>query len=468
MKPIAACSALLIAACADGAIGPPRPVATLIVPDSAIVLEDDSIRLNATMLDSAGSPVIVPVAWAVEDSTIASIDQRGMLRFGRPGATRAVALAGGMSRVVRVTSVVRYAMIASGTEFRGFMRWCGVTTKGRVLCLGSGNSLEISEDTFTTLEVPPSGVRTLSVGYEHACAVANDGAAWCWGLNDRGQLGVDSGAGTFQLFMKPVRVAGGDIYRGLDAGSGFTCGVTTAGVVRCWGSHRNGTLGDGDSVFYGNHPSPVTVSLPKAADTVVAGGAVACALLVDHTAWCWGANSLGSLGIGHVPPLYAWAPVPVASAADFRALTAGAAHACGLTSSGATLCWGSNSWNQIGTPPDTTCSAWRCVLAPTPLPGAGAFTEIGTGNVIGFTNGGVSCGLTAAGTIYCLGANRSGEVGIGSTVVQTTPALVAGPTPPFAAVSVGDFHACGLTHDGVAWCWGYRFGLVPTRLPYQP
>jgi len=109
----------------------------------------------------------------------------------------------------------------------------------------------------------------------------------------------------------------------------------------------------------------------------------------------------------------------------------------------------------------------ECVPTPNYLRPA-AFKQVGTGGVIGYTNGGVSCGLTTDGTVYCWGANRGGEVGNGDsteTNVPTAVQLPAGTT--FTAISVGDFHACGLTPDGVAWCWGQWFGPLPRRLPLQ-
>ena len=41
------------------------------------------------------------------------------------------------------------------------------------------------------MRVPGSlGWTQISAGFSHTCAVRTDGALYCWGANDRGQLGI--------------------------------------------------------------------------------------------------------------------------------------------------------------------------------------------------------------------------------------------------------------------------------------
>ncbi len=73
-----------------------------------------------------------------------------------------------------------------------------------------------------------------------------------------------------------------------------------------------------------------------------------------------------------------------------------------------------------------------------------------------------TCGLTAAGVAYCWGYNGFGQLGDGTTTDRSTPVLVAAPASvSFTAVSAGLRHTCGLTAAGVAYCWGYNgFGQL--------
>lgn len=457
-------------ACAE-ASGPSPVVAALQAPDSIVVAEFDSARIPLTLLDSSGHLVATaPVVWQIADSTVATIDRTGQLQYRRPGTTTAVAFSHGLTRTVRVTAGVRFTLMASGSEYQSFMRWCGVTLRGTLYCLGSGLSLTIDADTLTRLEAPAARIRQLSVGSAHVCAVTADNAGWCWGINQNGPLGSDTMLGQVVPVMTPVRVQGGLPFLSIDAGGQHSCGVTTGGGIYCWGLHSEGRLGDGDS-SYSVLTSPTKVSLPLTAVAVAAGGYVSCALLTDRSAWCWGANDFGGLGIGQYPPRHAWAPMRVASNSSFQSLSAGSDHVCARTAGNNTECWGANTWGQLGTTNDVPCpslnSGWRCAIQPVTAQTTAAILQVATAGLLDRTYGGVSCGLGTSGEVYCWGANRYGEVGIGTTTQQPIPVRISGPVPPFTSISVGDFHACGLTFDGVAWCWGYMFGLTPKRLPNQ-
>src|SRR6202022_3664274 len=78
------------------------------------------------------------------------------------------------------------------------------------------------------------------------------------------------------------------------------------GSVWCWGQNQFGQLGDGTTV---DKSTPVKVSLPGPAAQVSAGGAVTfgagnleahtCAAMKDGSAYCWGLNDFGQLGVGN-------------------------------------------------------------------------------------------------------------------------------------------------------------------------
>lgn len=67
-----------------------------------------------------------------------------------------------------------------------------------------------------------------------------------------------------------------------------------------------------------------------------------------------------------------------------------------------------------------------------------------------------ACALNTAGKAYCWGGDYYGAVGDGSlrrwTNAHAPVAVASGQT--FASVQAGMFHACALTRDGVAFCWG--------------
>ncbi|SRR6266571_1629664 len=107
--------------------------------------------------------------------------------------------------------------------------------------------------TFATVSV---GIGYDGIGY--ACGVTTTGAAYCWGNNTHGQLGD----GTTTDRTSPVAVLGGHKFAMVRAGLDFsdqdshTCGATTDGEAYCWGSNNKGQLGDGTT---NNSSVPVKV-----------------------------------------------------------------------------------------------------------------------------------------------------------------------------------------------------------------
>ena len=81
----------------------------------------------------------------------------------------------------------------------------------------------------------------VSTGVAHTCGLTTSGAAYCWGYNNRGQLGD----GTTTNRTSPVAVVGGFTFARVSAGADYSCGVTTAGAAYCWGRNGESQLGDG-------------------------------------------------------------------------------------------------------------------------------------------------------------------------------------------------------------------------------
>ena len=130
---------------------------------------------------------------------------------------------------------------------------------------------------------------------------------------------------------------------------------------------------------------------------------------------------------------------------DLTAVTAGTVHTCGITGNRRLACWGSNSFGQIGN--GTIFSS----ATPTLVLGAMDIVDVAAG-------GAHTCALTVAGDAYCWGSNRSGQLGLGKYDPERhdIPAPLAG-SVSFASLTAGSRHTCGLTGDGLAYCWGGGF-----------
>ena len=263
------------------------------------------------------------------------------------------------------------------------------------------------------------------VGAYSTCAIATDGLPWCWG-QDKAQPG-----GTIDRSL-PGKLATPTTYTSLSTGLSHTCGVENHELVWCWGTNDNGELGDNT---FTSHTIPTATSLLQSYSVVSAGDMHTCAIVPTQngSAYCWGSNANGRLGIGPTPAL-SQAPVQVAQGQlVFTSVSAGGSHTCALATNGDVYCWGSNTQGQLGNGSTTDANVPTAVTA-----GGIAFTSISAGQLH-------TCALTAAGVAYCWGMTLPSP--------STVPVVVTG-GPTFVSISAGGSHTCAIATDATAWCWG--------------
>lgn len=276
---------------------------------------------------------------------------------------------------------------------------------------------------------------SVTAGATHTCGLTVPGIVFCWGDNRSGQLGVSRASGTEDV---PRILAGGLTFLYVSAGGAHTCGVATSGEAWCWGNNTSGQLGTGGRGL--DKPEPSTVLGPRFA-SVSAGGLHSCGVALDEGTYCWGDNGWGQLGVGS-GVTQSSVPVPLSPDVPFTALTTARFHTCSITPDGTGYCWGRNSSGQLGVGSAMESSA-------TPLAVAGGLVLTSVTAVAEHT-----CGVTADGAAYCWGENDAGQLGNNNPGVSTaTPTRVLHDAP-FAQVSAGFRHTCGIDANGLAWCWG--------------
>jgi alpha-tubulin suppressor-like RCC1 family protein len=100
-----------------------------------------------------------------------------------------------------------------------------------------------------------------AIGYLHVCVLQGDGSVWCWGQNV-GQLGNGTIA-TMAPFALPTPApvaALGTGARAITAGTQHTCAIAVDGNAYCWGMNESGELGNG-ATDGATQPLPVKVAL---------------------------------------------------------------------------------------------------------------------------------------------------------------------------------------------------------------
>ena len=373
--------------------------------------------------------------------------------------------------------------------------------------------------------------KVLSSGWEHSCAILDDGNSspiYCWGNNDAGQLG-----GHYPMADDSVN------FTAVDAGAFHTCAVADNNDVYCWGNNHYGQKTRPPSTprnRYSVMPAKITLpdgTTPMKAKSVTAGRSHTCAILLDDTIHCWG-DIIGSKRDGLViHPLSENGTGAYPSSlrgVNVKSLTAARDYTCAVLEDGGVSCWGNLGDGPLGhhydnnfiggdgssaliysqtrkyrieidkwgfSKPVASVSAndnHLCVTYGGPLVAAVMGYRIrcyALGQFLVYANGdgkngnpGLSsrrgrvqsvstgrrhsCAVLPDGGLQCWGRNFSGETG--SSITDTTLKTFPRINIVFKAlaVSAGDEFSCAvLEHRGVL-CWGKRHDTKVSHVRWRP
>ncbi len=179
------------------------------------------------------------------------------------------------------------------------------------------------------------------------------------------------------------------------------------------------------------------------------GADFACGARADSTRICWGDDTYGELGDGMMTGAEA---TPTAYPEPVSAVTVRSAHACALTPDQAVQCWGYNNTDQCGLPVGTT----PYVETLNPVSGDGSALA-GCTNVA--TGAGFTCAICAD-QPWCWGDNLGLELGRGEAPPPGVPKdsmadRVQVPAGTYTQVSAGQYYACAVDAAGELYCWGF-------------
>lgn len=328
----------------------------------------------------------------------------------------------------------------------GYNHWCSLLATGVVTCWGDNSTGQLGDGTTINRAVPVavSGGRTyraLAAGIYHTCAITTVGDAYCWGAFDRAAF--PAGAFPSTSSNIPRLVASGLHFRSVASRGNSTCALTDGGAAYCWGSNNTGQLGDGGAEVWSDQPVAVAGGLTFTALTV--GTFHACALTADGAAYCWGESRLGELGNGSITPSSIATPVRVNGGLTFSSISAGGQQTCGVTTDFHAYCWGYGGSAGTG-----TALGPVALTAPTAVVGGLSFKSVAAGSEM-------ACGITTSGATYCWGVSTEGQMGTNMTNpglgFEVYPLGAAGGLT-FSTLSAAVYSVCGVTPTGALFCWG--------------
>jgi alpha-tubulin suppressor-like RCC1 family protein len=442
---------------------------------------DGELGNNATA--NSNVPVAVSTSGALAGQTLSSIEAGNyytcVLSSTGAGYCWGYGNSGQLGNNATSSSSVPVAVTATGVLSgatlsqlsAGQNSTCALDSPGTAYCWGSNSSGQAGSTTTAPatafdnpVVVSPSQASTLGTGYVHACDI-RAGKAYCWGDNGDGELGNNSTTSS----SVPVAVYTGGVLSGVTltqivSGQYFSCAMSNAGTVYCWGQDTSGELGNNSTT---NSSVPVAVYTSGALSgqtlTQLDGGYLqTCVLSSTSAAYCWGYNTDGELGDGNTTSSSVPVAVTVSSALTGKVLAAlypGDAHSCATDTAGNAFCWGSNGNGALGNNSTGSSNVAVAVSTGGALSASTYVAAMSSDGGGGDASDETTCALSSTGAAYCWGDNNSGQLGNNSNAANSLVPVAVSTSGALSGVSLaqitaGGDYACGLSTAGAAYCWG--------------
>ena len=299
---------------------------------------------------------------------------------------------------------------------------CAILDDGSVACWGYNQDGTLGDGTYSDRYVPVPTLsfgpdvtaELLSSGYYHTCALLSDQSISCWGSNEYGQIGngeIDGTIGISTPYSVPEFSSGSNASL-VRAGGHATCVVTTDGELFCWGYKAlKGVTNDNS---YITTPTHIPHQGTNVTDVSV-GGYHTCSLLENGSVMCWGRNDFGQRGLGYTQsatdPFTERATIDFGNNRTALQVSAGTHHSCAILEDWEIVCWGNNTYGQLGNTPSNHESTPVTVSG---LDGVAKPENLFLGNFH-------TCVVFEDKSVSCWGRNVNGQVGDYTTDDSSEP-----------------------------------------------
>jgi alpha-tubulin suppressor-like RCC1 family protein len=358
-----------------------------------------------------------------------------------------------------VDGAIAKPMIESGDGFSVALKQDGTvwaTGKNNYGQLGNGTTenkdkfaqVKVSEDEYLT-----DVVQIASGGY-HTLALKSDGTVWAWGYND----GVQLGDGTNTNRVYAIQVTGIEDIAQISTGGNSSYAIKNDGTAWAWGYNGYGQLGNGTTENK-NIPQLVQGDT-KGAIEIHGMGNSAVILKGDGTVYAWGLGDNGRLGQNDTAsssyPLQVKGVGGNGYLTDIEQVTGGHHHVVTLNSEKEMYGWGLGHTGQLGN--NTTANNLTPIRINEEL---GDIKYIQAGAYSTYV-------ITEDEKVYSKGYNDWGQLGDGTTTGRTTAVQMKNPENTGeisdvqyigrAYVNYNDYatHTFVIKTDGSVYSMGYN------------
>ncbi|HEX2879246.1 MAG TPA: hypothetical protein VHO25_06895, partial [Polyangiaceae bacterium] len=259
----------------------------------------------------------------------------------------------------------------------------------------------------------------IAIGIDFTCALSGAGGVKCWGMDTYGTLAQGTtGNDIIDPFQAPLLDFGTD-RRVIQISARYyhACALFEDGKARCWGRNQYGQLGRTSTDTYGDDPGEMLNAIGDISllniQSVAAGQYDTCAILESGSVYCWGYNLYGNLGIGSKQHVY-HPSAPAVLDATATSLVMMNQTVCTALAGGTARCWGNYPYGilGVGTINHAIGNGIGDGAGEGERPNDPDYNVKGLPGPLSAIGGGfqTSCAVVT-GDVYCWGLNSAGQAG---------------------------------------------------------
>ena len=230
-----------------------------------------------------------------------------------------------------------------------------------------------------------------------------------------------------------------------DVSRTFSLTVTVIPQTRLWlwGFNNYGQLGTNDRIY---KSSPTQIGTETTWNTVAAIDVYSTdthvlATKTDGTAWAWGRNTYGQLGINNT--IHRSSPVQIGSNTNWSIIIPGGLHTLAIKTDGTLWAWGVANDGRLG----NLVASGNYKSSPTQIGTDTTWSNVATSERFAIAT-------KTDNTLWSWGGSAQGQLGRNNTTYASSPVQISGTTWSQTGIAVGRRFCLAVKTDGTLWGWG--------------